>query len=92
MADDRRPLPTLLPGPGEGPGSSPRRVLYREQSTTCPMCGGVHDEDLRPIEMPVPGPGVPRYTRVAPGWAVWLIPAGVVLAAILVILCGVLWR
>jgi hypothetical protein len=64
-------------------------VLYREQSTTCPMCGGQHDEDRTPIQMPIPGP--PRWREPGLG-LVWLIPAGVVVAAILAILCGALWR
>lgn len=49
-------------------------------------------DDRTPIKLPVAGPGVPRYARVAPGWAVWLIPAGVVVVTALAILCGALWR
>ncbi len=45
--------------------------------------------DREPIKMPIPGPGVPRYQ---PTCAVWLIPAAVIVATILAILCGALWR
>lgn len=46
--------------------------------------------DREPIKMPVPGPGIPRehgFDIVA-----WLIPIGVIVATVLAILLGALWR
>lgn len=50
------------------------------------------EQDRSPIEMPIAGPGMPRYTRVAPAWTVWLIPVGVLVVTALAILLGALWR
>ena len=33
-----------------------------------------------------------RESPSAPGYTVWLIPAGVIVATVLAILCGALWR
>lgn len=49
-------------------------------------------QDPEPIEMPIPGPGMPRERGGPPAYAVWLIPAAVVVATALAILCGALWR
>lgn len=46
---------------------------------------------VKPIAMPVPGPGMPRYRPTGLG-AVWLILAGVIVITVFAILCGALWR
>lgn len=49
-------------------------------------------ERRKPIVMPIAGPGTPRYARVAPTWAVWVIPVAVLVATALAILLGALWQ
>lgn len=43
-----------------------------------------------PIAMPIPGPGMPRELGL--DIVAWLIPTGVIVATVLAILCGALWR
>lgn len=49
----------------------------------------MRDDDRRPIEIPVAGPGRPRYV---PDRTVWLIPAAIIVLTVLAILVGALWR
>ena len=51
---------------------------------------GDRDHDREPIKMPIPGPGMPRELGL--DIVFWLIPAGVIVATVLAILCGALWR
>lgn len=47
---------------------------------------------VKPIAMPIPGPGMPRERGGLTAWTVWLIPAAVIVATVLAILLGALWR
>lgn len=63
-----------------------------EQDRTKPLPTYLPGPGEPPIKIPIAGPGIPRYARVAPSWAVWLIPAAVIVVTILAILFGALWR